>query len=90
MSMDLTKAAPAPAWLSKKRAATCLLCDRATEFVCVWHPGEGDPIRHPRGGERYVVYSLCEACARHADDRIDLIERAIVAQLTQAGMGPMN
>jgi hypothetical protein len=90
MSMDMSKAASAPAWLSKKRSPTCLLCDRATEFVCVWHPGEGDAIRHPRGRKRFVVYSLCEACARRADERIDLIERVIVAQLTQAGMGPMN
>jgi hypothetical protein len=90
MSMDLSKAATAPAWLAKKRAATCLLCDRATEIIGVWVPGPSSPYGHPRGGQRYVVYSLCEDCARHADERIDLIERAIVAQLAQVGMGPMN
>ena len=90
MSMDLSKAATAPAWLSRKRSETCLLCGGPTEFVCVWQPGPGDSIRHPRGGTRLIVYSLCGTCARHADDRMDEIEGAIVAQLAGAGMVPMN
>jgi hypothetical protein len=75
MSIDLSKAASAPAWLeSKPIPPTCLLCGAPTQYIGVWK----------RSGRRLVtVYGLCRTCARHADERIDRIERAIMAELAK-------
>lgn len=75
MSLDLSKVTDPPAWLeSKPIPPTCLLCGAPTEIVGIWK----------RSGRRLVtVYGLCRTCARHADERIDRIERAIMAELAK-------
>jgi len=72
MSIDLSKAAKAPAWLEKKPIPpTCLLCGAPTEYIGVWK----------RIDRRLLtVYGLCRRCTERADEQIDRIERAIAAE----------
>ncbi len=78
MSLDLSKVPVAPEWVRQlPLPPTCLLCGADSEIIGVWVWPKSN------GGQRLVFYTLCRPCTRHADERVDRIERILEGRLAQ-------